>query len=58
MYNLQCYIIIELTFLKELILIKQVHQEGAIIRIIVTPDIFQIKILSSNQMSAIAVMMY
>ena len=46
---------IELTFLKELILIKQVHQKGVIF---VTIGIFEIKGLSFNQMSSMYVMMY
>ena len=46
---------IELTFLKELMLIKQVHQKSVIL---VTIDISWIKVLSFNQMSAIYVMIY
>ena len=46
---------IELPFLKELILITQVNQKSAIL---VTIDIFQIKGSSFNQMSAMGIMMY
>ena len=51
----KCYISIELTFLKELMLIKQVHQESVIF---VTIGVFEIKILSFNQISAIDAMIY
>ena len=46
---------IELTFLKELMLIKQVYQMSAIF---VTISIFKIQGLSFNWMSAMIVMMY
>ena len=46
----KCYILIELTFLKELTLIKPVHQKSVML---VTIDISIITILSFNQMSAI-----
>ena len=46
---------IELTFLKVLTLIKQVHQKNVIFAAI---DIFEIKSLSFNQMSKMGVMMY
>ena len=49
------YILIELKFLKELILIKQANQKSAMF---VTIDMFQINALSFNQMSAIDVMIY
>ena len=46
---------IELNFLKELTLIKQVHQENVIW---VTNGIFQIKALSFNSISATDVMAF
>ena len=46
---------IELTFLKELLLIKQTNQNSVIF---VTVDIFSIKVLNFNQMSAIDAMIY
>ena len=59
LYKLQiiqkCYIIIEFTLLKELMLIKQVYQKGVIF---VTTGIFQISVLSFNQMSAIGAMIF
>ena len=46
---------IELTLLKELILIKQMYQNSVIF---VTIDIFKIKSLNFNHMFAVAVMTY
>ena len=46
---------IELNFLKELILIKQEHQKNALF---VTNGVFQIKGLSFNHINAMAVMLY
>ena len=46
---------IELTFMKELLLIKQTNQNSVIF---VTVDIFSIKVLNFNQMSAIDAMIY
>ena len=46
---------IELTFLKELMLIKQVHQNRVMF---VTIGIFKILVLSFNQVSVIDVMIY
>ena len=51
----KCYIMIELTFLKELKLIKQVHQKSVMF---VTISISEIIDLSVNQMSAIDAMIY
>ena len=51
----KCYVSIELTFPKELILIKQVHQKSVIF---VTIGISYIKVLSFNQMPAIDAMIY
>ena len=51
----KCYVSLELTFLKELMLIKQVHQKSVIF---VTIGIFKVIVLSFNQMSAIDVMTY
>ena len=51
----KCYVSIELTFPKELILIKQVHQKSMIF---VTIGISYIKVLSFNQMPAIDAMIY
>ena len=51
----KCYISIELTFLKELMLIKQVHQMSVIFLNI---RISQIKVPSFNQMSAVDAMIY
>ena len=51
----QCHILIELTFLKELMLLKQVHQKSVIF---VTIGIAWIIVLSFNQMSAIDVIIY
>ena len=51
----KCYIMIELTFLKELKLIKQVHQKSVMF---VTIGISEIIDLSVNQMSAIDAMIY
>ena len=48
----KCYIIIELTFLKELILIKHVHRKNVIF---VTMRIFQTKDSCFNHMYAIDV---
>ena len=48
----KCYILIELTFFKELMLIKKLHQKSAIIRF------SWIKVLSFNRMTAIDVMIY
>ena len=53
--NYKCYIIIELTFLEELILIKQVHQKNVIF---VAIGIFWIKDLSFKSMSATNVIIY
>ena len=52
---LKWYIMIKLTFLKELILIKQMHQKNAIF---VTFGIFQINDSSFNHKYAIDVMIY
>ena len=49
------YISIELTFLKELMLIKQVHQESVIVA---TIGISLVIVLRFNQMSAIDVIIY
>ena len=49
------YIMVELTFLKESILIRQVNQKSMIFDTIGT---FYIKNLSFNQMSAMGVIMY
>ena len=49
------YILIELTFLKELMLIRQVHQNSVIFA---TIGIFYIKALTFNQMSAMDAMIY
>ena len=49
------YDMIELMFLKELMLIRQVHQKNLIF---VTIGIFQIKGLSFNRMSVMDIMMY
>ena len=46
---------IELTFLKELMLIRQANQKSAIF---VTIAIFQIEVLRFNQMSAMVAMIY
>ena len=51
----KCYISIELTFLKELMLIKQVHQESVIVA---TIGISLVIVLRFNQMSAIDVIIY
>ena len=51
----KCYISIELTFLKELMLIKQVHQKSVIF---VTVGISETIVSGFNQMSAINAMMY
>ena len=51
----KCYILMELTFLKEMMLIKQVHQNSIIFVFI---GISSIIVLSSKQMSAIDVMTY
>ena len=51
----KCYISIELTFLKGLMLIKQVYQD---IAIFVTIGIYKIKALRFSQKSAIDVMIY
>ena len=48
----KCYISIELTFLKELMLIKQANQK---IAIFVTIGIFEVKGLSFNRMFAMNV---
>ena len=45
----------ELTFLKELLLIRQVDQNSAIL---ITIGIFQTKVLNLNQMSTMFVMIY
>ena len=45
----KCYVTIELTFLKELMLVKQANQKNATF---VTIGIFYIKALCFNQMSA------
>ena len=46
---------IELTFMRELILIEQVHQKSVMF---VTVSISQILVLRSNQMSAMDAMIY
>ena len=46
---------IELTFMRELILIEQVHQKSVMF---VTISISQILVLKSNQMSAMDAMIY
>ena len=46
---------IELTFMRELILIEQVHQKSVMF---VTISISQILVLRSNQMSAMDAMIY
>ena len=51
----KCYILIELTFLKELMLIKQVHQKSVLFA---TICISQISVLSFNQMSAKDVILF
>ena len=51
----KCYISLELTFLKELMLIKQVHQKSVTL---ITIGISSIKCLTFNQMSAIDAMIY
>ena len=51
----KCCISIELAFLKELMLIKQVHQNSVIF---VTIGIFEIIVLSFKQISAKDVMIY
>ena len=51
----KCCILIELTFLKELMLIKQANQMSTIF---VTIGIFKIKALNFNQVSAIDLMIY
>ena len=51
----KCYIMIELTFLKELMLKRKANEK---IAIFVTIDISEIKVLSFNQMWAIDVMIY
>ena len=53
--NYKCYILIELTFLEELMLIGQVNQKVATF---VTIDVFQIKGLSFNRTSATSVTIY
>ena len=65
LYNIKYYnyyskyyiknILIELTFLKELILIKQLHQKSVIF---ITIGISITKVLSFNQMSATDVLIY
>ena len=49
----KCYIYTELTFLNELMLIKQANQKSVMF---FTIGIFKIKALSFNQMSAVDVM--
>ena len=49
----KCYILIEMMFLKKLMLMKQASQKSGIF---VTISTFQIKALSVNQISAIDVM--
>ena len=51
----KCYIMIELTFLKELMLKRKANEK---IAVFVTIDISEIKVLSFNQMWAIDVMIY
>ena len=51
----KCYISMKLTLLKELMLIKQVHQKSVIFANIGFSEII---VLSFNQMSAINVMIY
>ena len=51
----KCYVIIELKFLKKLMLTKQANQKSAIF---VTIGVFYIKTLSFNQMSAMDAMIY
>ena len=53
--NYRCYVRIELTFLKELMLTRQVNQKSAIFA---TIGIFKIKGLRFNRMSAMIAMMY
>ena len=50
----KCYISIELTFLKELMLTKQMHQRSVIF---VTIDISYIKVFNFNQTSVVDAMM-
>ena len=51
----KCYVSIELTFMKELMLMKQVHLKKVIF---VTIGVFEIIILSFNQLSPIDAMVY
>ena len=51
----KCHLMIELAFLKELILIRQANQKSAMF---VTIGIFQIKALNFNQISALNIMIY
>ena len=51
----KCHISIELTFLKELMLIKQVHEKSVIL---VTIDISQSIVLRFNQICATEVTIY
>ena len=51
----KCHILIEFTFLTELMLIKQVHQKSVIF---VTIDIFYAQVLCFIEMSAANVMIY
>ena len=51
----KCYVMMELTFLKELMLIKQVHQKHVLSA---TIDISYIIVLSFNQISAIGIKIY
>ena len=53
--NYECYIMIELTFLKVFMLIKQVNQKSVMF---VTIGIFWIRVLNFKSMPAIGVMMY
>ena len=52
--NYKCHISIELAFLKEIMLIRQVHEKSVIFG---TICIFWTKFLSFNQMCAMGVMM-
>ena len=51
----KCFIMIQLTFLKVLMLIRQVNQKSVLFA---TIGIFKIKDLSFNQMPAMCVMKY
>ena len=55
MNNVKCYIMMELTFLNELMLIRQANQKSTIF---VTIDIFQIKDLSFHHIYATDTIIY